>query len=296
MIEIQFQHKNDAKRLCSFLNQLLDRESSLKYILQNEDSHTVVFQSTANKERERLSQWMKEALCQFIMKIKLNDWLREILSNKYHYRDEVEQLQIIDIIHSVIEGRHEELAHFLPKFSMKEYLMDHINQWFHENKTFSFDAFVAFRLRAFLKELRKYVDLSLDEYRMEQEYQMFIQTLREFLSNREPKIEQLHLLCFDEGITFYDKDFIEIRRAELAKMVDRKLLINHPIYIDSSTIAPLLSIAPLKINIYTEDPDQPIIRTIRNIFEERLIIGKTSALEKLIKENTPASTEKYNTP
>ena len=29
---------------------------------------------------------------------------------------------------------------------------------------------------------------------MEQEYQMFIQTLREFLKDRDPKFEQLHLL------------------------------------------------------------------------------------------------------
>ena len=32
-----------------------------------------------------------------------------------------------------------------------------------------------------MNELEKYVELSLDEYKMEQEYQMFIQTLREFL-------------------------------------------------------------------------------------------------------------------
>ena len=63
---------------------------------------------------------MKEALCQFVMTIKLNDWLKEMLIHKYHYRDEVEQQQIIDIIHSVLEGSSAELAVFLPKFSMKE--------------------------------------------------------------------------------------------------------------------------------------------------------------------------------
>jgi len=292
LIELQFQHKDDAKRLYTFFNQLLDMESSPKYILQTEDSHIVQFQSAVQSEKEGLLKWMKEALCQFIMSVKLNDWLREILSNKYHYRDDVEQQQIIDIIHSVLEGKHEELAVFLPKFCMREYLMDHINHWFCEHKHFSFDSFVTFRLRSFLNELRKYVELSLDEYRMEQEYQMFIQTLREFLSDREPKIKQLHILFMDDVITFFDEDFTEIRRAELSKMVDRKLLINHPIYIDSSTIAPLLSIAPLRIFIYSEDPDQPIIRTISNIFEERIIIEKPLAFEKLKIENSPTINEK----
>ncbi|WP_428909345.1 putative sporulation protein YtxC [Niallia sp. Krafla_26] len=296
MLEIQFQHKHDARKLHVFLNQLLERESSPIYILQNEDSHIVKCNGAVHQEKERFIHWAKEALCQFIMKVKLNDWLREILRDKYHYRDEEEQQQIMDIIHSVLEGRHEELATFLPKFSMKEYLMDHINQWFHEHKTFSFDAFVTFRLRSLLKELRKYVELSLDEYRMEQEYQMFIQMLREFLLGREPKIEQIHLICIEETITFFDQGFNEIKKAELTKMVDRKLLINHPIYIDSSTIAPLLSIAPLKINIYTSEPDKPILRTIRNIFEERLIIEETNSFEKRKKEYTSLLNEKYNTP
>lgn len=30
-------------------------------------------------------------------------------------------------------------------------------------------------------------------------------------------------------------------------MIDRKLLFNHPVYVDSATIAPLLSIAPATI-------------------------------------------------
>ena len=286
MIEIQFQRKDDAKRLHSFLNQLLDVESSLKYILQNEDSHIVQFQHPTHSKKEEFLQRMKEALCQFVMTIKLNDWLKEMLIQKYHYRDEVEQQQILDIIHSVLEGSRAELAVFLPKFSMKNYLMDHINQWFYESKAISFDSFVTFRLRPFINELRKYVELSLDEYRMEQEYQMFIQILREFLKDREPKFEQLHLLFANDEITFFDQDFSEIRRSELSKMVDRKLLINHPIYIDSTTIAPLLSIAPAQIFFYTEEPEKPIIRTISNIFEERLIIEKPYVFEKLRLEKT----------
>lgn len=295
MIEIQFQHKHDAKRLCTFLNQLLDTESSPTYIFQNEDSYVIRFHNTVHDEKERVIHWIKESICQFIMKVKLNDWFKEILSKKYHYRDEVEQQQIIDIIHSVLDGRHEELAVFLPKFSLKEYVMDHISQWLHEHKTFSFDSFVTFRLRALLNELRKYVDLSLDEYKMEQEYQMFIVTLRDFLSGRDPKIEKLHLLFMDENIAFFAEDFTEIRRNELAKMVDRKLLINHPVYIDSNTIAPLLSIAPKKIYLYCEDQDQPIIRTIRNIFEERIMIEQTCAFQKNKNEYTSIVNENKNT-
>jgi putative sporulation protein YtxC len=274
LIEIQFQHKEDAKRLYLFLQQQsLDYESINKNILHYEDSHIV---QCSHKEGSVLvedPEWVKEvkkALFQFIMTIKLNDWLRHILSDHYHYRDEDEQQQIIEIVHSVLDGKLEELTVFLPKMDLKEHLSMRVNEWFQEKRVFSFDSFVTFRLRSFMNELKKYVQLSLDEYKMEQEYQMFIQTLRDFLLDRKPKMNHLHLL-FSDVITFFDDSFREIKRGELTKMVDRKLLINHPVYIDSVTIAPLLSIAPKQIYIYSDDPDQPIIQTIRNIFEERLV-------------------------
>ncbi|MCQ6273447.1 putative sporulation protein YtxC [Bacillus sp. V3B] len=274
MIEIHFQQKEDAKRMYLFLQQQsLNYESLNKNILHYEDSHIVQCSNKDGSTSIKENEWVKgvkKALFQFIMTIKLNDWLRHILSHHYHYRDEDEQEQIIEIVHSVLDGKLEELTVFLPKMDIKEHLAIRVNDWFQEKTTFSFDSFVTFRLRSFMNELKKYVELSLDEYKMEQEYQMFIQTLRDFLLDREPKMNQLHLL-FSDVVTFFDENFMEIKRGELAKMVDRKLLINHPVYIDSVTIAPLLSIAPKQIYIYSDDPEQPIIRTIRNIFEERLI-------------------------
>ncbi len=275
MIEVHFQHKEDARRLHAFLQQQSSAfEPLIHSILHFEDSHIVQCvnkdNSSVHHSKSHLLQWLKKSLCQFIMTIKLNDWLKHILSTHYYYRDEEEQHQIIDIVHSVLNGKNEELTVFLPQMDITEHVRMRIDDWFQDHTRFSFDAFVTFRLRSFMSELKKYIELSLDEYRMEQEYQMFIQTLRDFLIDRDPKLQQLHLL-FADVITFFDCEFNEIKRVELAKMVDRKLLINHPIYIDSVTIAPLLSIAPTRILLYSDERDQPLVRTIQNIFEERVI-------------------------
>jgi len=106
--------------------------------------------------------------------------------------------------------------------------------------------------------------------------------LRDFLINREPKMDVLHLL-FDEEITFYNEQFVEMKRAELIRLIDRKLLVNHPVYVDSASIAPLLSLAPTTIFLYTKDPDEPIVRTIKNIFEERVTIKSFAALREVHK-------------
>lgn len=70
------------------------------------------------------------------------------------------------------------------------------------------------------------------------------------------------------------------------KMIDRKLLSNHPVYVDSATIAPLLSIAPSVVYVYTNDSEQPLVRTIKNIFEERVAVFRIECfnLKKFIGE------------
>ena len=72
-----------------------------------------------------------------------------------------------------------------------------------------------------------------------------------------------------------------MKRSELIGMIDRRLLINHPVYVDSVTIAPLLSIAPANIYLYTDDFEQPLVRTIQNIFEERVICKPITAFTEM---------------
>jgi putative sporulation protein YtxC len=170
--------------------------------------------------------------------------------------------------------------------------MEAIDQIFRDNISLSFDSFIKFRLRSYLSVLENYIELSIDEYKMEQEYQMFVQTLREFLQHQQPKMEILHLI-FDEEITFYNADFEEIKRSELTRMIDRKLLFNHPMYVDSASIAPLLSIAPTTIYLYTENQKEPLVRTIKSIFEERVSIRSFREIQEMMdwgkRPNIPGS-------
>jgi len=278
LAEIIFQSKLDAQR---FYNHLL------KYLSNNQEKETILLLEDRNIVKVLdgfisfdVFELLKTAFYDFITNTKRNDWFREILKNKYYYEDLEEQQQILEIIYSVLEGQREDLAVFFKETSedlnIIKAAIEHI---FQDNVSFSFDSFLKFRLRPYLQMLEDYVELAIDEYKMEQEYQMFVQMLRDFLTNREPKMDTLHLL-FDEEITFYNEQFVEIKRGELTRMIDRKLLVNHPVYVDSASIAPLLSLAPTSIFIYTKDPEEPLVRTIKNIFEERVTIKTFDALRE----------------
>ncbi|EIJ79218.1 hypothetical protein PB1_16714 [Bacillus methanolicus PB1] len=274
MIEIIFQNNEDASNLHKALQLHLSSEAKKK-ILLFEDRHIV--KVSINSHSNDTLRAIKTAFYEFITYTKRDEWLRTIIAEHYYFEDPEEQQQILDIIHSIFEGKREELDFFFKDTDLDTMLIHAMDQVFRENLSFSFDSFVKFRLRPFLEILEKYVQVSIDEYKMEQEYQIFIHTLREYLEMKRSKISHLHLLI-DDGITFFDEKYDEIKRGDLARMIDRKLLFNHPVYVDSATIAPLLSIAPATIFLYTEEPDQPLIRTIVNIFEERVSIKPVSAL------------------
>ena len=259
----------------------------LKYLSNNQEKETILLLEDRNIVKVLdgfisvdVFELLKTAFYDFITNTKRNDWFREILKNKYYYEDLEEQQQILEIIYSVLEGQREDLAVFFKETSEElNIIKAAIEHIFQDNVSFSFDSFLKFRLRPYLQMLEDYVELAIDEYKMEQEYQMFVQMLRDFLTNREPKMDTLHLL-FDEEITFYNEQFVEIKRGELTRMIDRKLLVNHPVYVDSASIAPLLSLAPTSIFIYTKDPEEPLVRTIKNIFEERVTIETFDALRE----------------
>jgi putative sporulation protein YtxC len=277
LAEIIFQSKLDAEKFYNHLLKFLNISSDNENILLFEDRHIVKL--LADELNHDFYYKVKNAFFEFIIKIKRDDWFRSILSEHYFYDDPEEQMQILEIIYSIIEGQREDLAVFLKETSEEPRIKEAIDQILLEDISFSFDSFLKFRLRSYLQMLEGYVELSIDEYKMEQEYQMFVQMLREFLANREPKMDTLHLL-FDEEITFYNDRFSEIKRGELTKLIDRKLLVNHPVYVDSVSIAPLLSIAPTKIFLYTKNPEEPLVRTIKNIFEERVFIKAYEGLRE----------------
>ncbi|MCM3692141.1 putative sporulation protein YtxC [Neobacillus niacini] len=285
MAEIIFRSKMDAKRFYDHLLKCLRGNPSNQDILLLEDRYIVkVLDRKVNIEK------VKQAFYEFIVKIKRDDWFRAILQDQYFFEDPEEQQHIMEIIYSVLEGQREDLSVLIRENGEEPNIKEVVEEIFQGDVSFSFESFLKFRLRPYLRALESYVEISIDEYKMEQEYQMFIQTLRDFLTGREPKMDTLHLL-FDEEITFFDEKFEEIKRGELVRMIDRKLLFNHPVYVDSASIAPLLSIAPKSILLYTKNPEEPLVRTIKNIFEERVLVKSYKGLrhtkEWIQQENTP---------
>ncbi len=51
-------------------------------------------------------------------------------------------------------------------------------------------------------------------------------------------------------------------------------------YIDSQLIAPLVSIAPQKIDLFTNDTGHSMVQTIQNIFQERVEVFPSHSFQE----------------
>jgi putative sporulation protein YtxC len=267
LVEIIFQNKEDVNKLYAKL------ESKILFsdeILLFEERHTIKI--NVGLLDDFFKHQLTSVFRDFILKTKRDDWLRKIIAEQFFYEDIDEQEQILEIVYSIIDGENKELQELLDDQQEELMVQEAVGDLLQDaNIAFSFEAFVKFRLRDYKEKLLKYVEVSIDEYKMEQEYQVFVQTLREFLNSKKEKLQTLHLI-YEEDPLFFDENLDELKKSEISKMIDRRLLSNHPVYVDSVTIAPLLSIAPKEIYIYTSKPEEPLVRTIKNIFEERVMI------------------------
>lgn len=265
MICIQFQRKDEL----DFLHLALQKYGA-ELIQVEIKTLQMIIHITEEKEKEGLSV-IHNQLKKLILEKKQVDWCLEILETEFFYTDYDEQMQIIDILFSILTGKRKELAIDIEYTLDEEYIETSISEVLHPSATFSFDAFITFRLRTFIDKLSSYLEVAIDEYKMEQDYQAFIHYLRGFLSKREPQMKVIYVVN-EDGFTFYDEKKQEIKRSELNRRIDRRLLSHHPVYVDSLTIAPLISIAPEAIYLYTNYPDSGLIRTLKNIFEEKIKI------------------------
>lgn len=268
MVHISFQ--NDAEAL-TLLQMVLNHSFGLE--LHQSIQFTPRQGLELDIEQQNLEKWLTlltDVFHRFLLEEKLQHALEQIITQKFYFRERDEIESILLFAASIFEG--EKNMSQEPLFSdEKQWIKKGLHSILTERLSFSFDSFTTFRLKSFYQSLEKYAMLAIDEYKLEQDYQSFIATLRDFLHKRKPKMSYLHLV-YRDAFYFYDHSFRKLELFEITDLIDRHLLSESSIYIDSVTLAPLLSIAPERLYIYTNDTEQGLIQTMKRVFEERTFI------------------------
>ncbi|MFC4321039.1 putative sporulation protein YtxC [Litchfieldia salsa] len=281
MIEISFQEGLEAKRLYERLNKAkLALSINYIHITYDLEQTNTLFISIQAKKEVAISKLIIPVLTQYIIDCIEDSWILSIIESDFYFTDIEEQNQILQIAHGILEGHYDDMPQVEELKSRRLVIEEALHEFLRTTITFSFESFIKFRLHSYSEELLKVVELAIDEYKLEQEYQNFVQNLRDYSFDRSPKIERLHIF-HDDHFYFFNESFIELKYSDITKHIDRKLILNHPMYIDSTIIAPLVSISPKSIVIYTNEVDHGMVQTIQNIFLERVQIYSKNYFEQV---------------
>ncbi|MBB5324527.1 putative sporulation protein YtxC [Anoxybacillus tepidamans] len=276
MIEIYFEQINDAEKFAHLLNEIADPFFCCEH---NGDCLVTIY--IHEQADYVISACIAPAIKKFILRFVEDRLLLSIISGTFYFKDKEEQQQILQLAHSFLEGeRYDYRKGKQPVGSRETLIMNAVVSFLKDGLSFSIGSFVTFRLKAYIERLHHYVELAIDEYKLEQEYQNFVQMLRDYVAEREANWPVVHLVHRSPDFLFFDEQFRQVTNQELKQWIDRNLSVSQPMYIDSSVLAPLVSIAPHTIYLYTEHADDGMVQTIQNVFQERLRFCQLSDFAK----------------
>ncbi|MDM5190258.1 putative sporulation protein YtxC [Bacillus sp. DX4.1] len=280
MIEICFEEKNDAVHVYQELIKRTEevyKETSVYVYEQMVIVHIPI------RESYYIEKVLIPVLVQFIINVKQNEWLYAILKEKFFYDEEEECNQILHMADCILNGKRKGVTYDLTRNVVESGITSSLKGWLGDPLSFSFSSYIRFRLQKYREVVHRLAEVAIDEYKLEQEYQMFVEVLRQQVNSRKPRLSCLHLV-FDDSFIFYNEKGVRLKQEKLVRYIDEELLIQKDVHIDTNVIAPLLSIAPGMIYLYTKEQDHNMIVTLQNVFQERVQLYALHEFEHNVKK------------
>lgn len=235
------------------------REQQLMWRIVN-DQEIEIF----DHDVERISHWLAELFFYY----DLRSTLKDRLINHYYYYDFNEIDTILAIAAQILLTEQYKGVSFLTdlyvtyqsyfKLEDKKDLYDYeltIQQFYHQ-ADWVIDEVVA---------------RAIDEKKQDESYQIFLQSLRDFVKERA-----LGAICYlkqdADQLRIYQDGGKRYQNHELDQLIMSTPLHIYDFSYDDECLCPLLALNPKNLYIYSDAQTDPILTTLQNVFEERVII------------------------
>lgn len=189
--------------------------------------------------------------------------LRRILEYNYFYFSLAEKKIILQMANDFIEE--DTITSDDNFFAIYYAVLDYIKQ----NKSLVLDGFVNFRLQNYMKNIDYVVDIAVNKYLIEKEYNEFVSILKLYVSMTPYNSPLVHLIYHggDSILLDVDKNIIPVE-DEIFKA---KYLSDISFSSNDYALNTLLNLTPKKLIIHLIDnePEDEFINTLKLIFENR---------------------------
>lgn len=263
MLEVYFEDTNEANLFYQFT---VKEEHSWKAI-RSRTKENIVQITNLSEVNEEVKNQIAFLLSKVFIRSRELWIIRDILKKKYYFSDMEEIKRISEIAVSILdkdEPFYEDRIH-------QHELRDTLTMIFkmHLSSFIRYDSIIHFRLHHYLEQLTDLLGHAIDEFKREEEYQAFIQSIREFLSRKLPEEEIVYVL---QGPRFhiYRANGEVYSFEDLQQLKDRFPLFILDLPENEWDITPLIMLAPAHIYFYGDEEHEPRTHTIMNIFQDNL--------------------------
>jgi len=215
--------------------------------------------------RKRLGSAIADFICDSMESM----IIKQIIGEEHPFFDRAEMLNIEGRVIHLLESSVWEYAKVVYAHR-REKLARQITAYLKENSSMAVDGFVQFRMKTYRRALAVCVDEAVQEYWLDREYREFIEWLRYFVSLESSKLPIVHVfhkgkgrfrLVDDEGVPLSDSKGNWDGDSSFMSWTE-----------EDQVVGALLHWVPKQIVIHTQNKEENVIRTLMQIFEDRVIL------------------------
>lgn len=271
MISMILKDEDDAKALYDRFTQAGELVS---FYIKGSDHHVRIECGSRASIISRVSSILTE----HVIATREEALLLARIAEDFYFKDWEEQEQILTIAKSILEGEKPDLPGLDEMKPRRQQIWDAFYGFIRDGKVFDYESFIFFRLKGYKKCLKRYVEMAVDEYKLEQDYQSFVESMRGALEQRRSLLETVHLV-FRRQFELYDERYRRVDERTVNKQLDGSLRSRCSLNMEPSVLITLIGIAPKTLFLYTDDVDAGMIQTIQNVFQERVVICPARACD-----------------
>jgi len=203
-----------------------------------------------------------------------NRILKNIISSNYFYFTDIEQKRILDICIDMLNS-----CDLEDMFIKRDSILLSCIDYFADNKSLILEGFIKFRLNNYVKILDSIVDLSVNKYVIDREYNEFIDLLKIYINSKDYGSNIVHLIYTQKESILLDesKNIIELE----TNISNSKYLSDISFSSNDFALNSLLTLLPKIIYIHLIDNRDEFINTLELIFDNRVFICNDCSICKM---------------
>ncbi|WP_229672707.1 putative sporulation protein YtxC [Pullulanibacillus camelliae] len=230
---------------------------------------------------EHLKSELIDSMTQYMIDFYEERWILHMIQESFYFTDESDQHDILDIVKAIFDGEKSELPKVDRLPSRQQIMRKVIEEVLVDHSSFSFKSLETFRLNDYFECLMETIELAIDEFKLQQEYAVFVDKLRKIVKTYKPLHHTVYAVDNDKaGYLLYDSNYQVVEAPPTVRSF-YPLLKQWGVETQPSLLLTLIGLAPVTINVFTNREDHGMMHTLRKVFEESVHFYSLKEAEKL---------------